>query len=483
MMLLLAAQALYVGNNACAPCHAEIFQAYSATPMARSSGSVTTTIPPGSFRHAESKTEYRIQSSGLVIATRGALKMERQLDYVIGSGVAGRSYLYSRDRFLFQAPVTWYSQQARWDVSPGYETDRVSRWNRPVKPECLNCHSSQIRFSRAYQNRYAEPPFAQQGVGCERCHGPGSEHVQGNATIVNPAKLEPAKRDSVCAQCHMSGEARIDRTRRHWMDYRPGARLSDFAAYFVYDGTSKLKATSYVEKLSGSQCKIGSGDRLWCGTCHDPHRVPAPERRAAWYRAKCLSCHATDSCGRGGDCTSCHMPKSKVVDVGHGVLTDHNIPKRPGAITGARNLWKLTPFSVNDRGDRELGLAYAELFFQSGDQRQEREAIRLLSAVALDREVQLALANLYEQRGDFTQALTLYSKGRDDPGLTPVLVNLGVYFGLNGRMNEAIAVWKGVLNQDPCLIEAAQNLQKAFNAAGDIAGIEDLRKKQDGCVF
>ena len=201
MMLLFAAHALYVGNNACSPCHAEIIKSYAATPMARTSGAVQGGVTGGVFRHEDSKTDYRVAPSGLVTATRGVSQMQQQLNYFIGSGAAGKSYLYAKDRFLFQAPVTWYSPQGRWDVSPGYEKDNVSRWNRPIEPECLNCHASQIRFSPSYRNRYATPPFAQEGVGCERCHGPGSDHVQGKAKLL---------------KCLLPSRRRSNRPRKTW---------------------------------------------------------------------------------------------------------------------------------------------------------------------------------------------------------------------------------------------------------------------------
>jgi predicted CXXCH cytochrome family protein len=483
MMLLLAAQTLYVGNQACAPCHVEIYRAYSKTPMAQSSGRVSEGLNPGEFRHSGSGTDYRIEPTGLVTASRGALRTQQQLAFSIGSGAAGKSFLYWREGFLFEAPVTWFSRLWRWDVSPGYENDDMSRWNRPAEPECLNCHASQIRSSAAYSNRYADPPFTQDGVGCERCHGPGSEHVQGKGTLVNPARLPPAQRDSVCAQCHMSGEVRINRSGRSWMDYRPGSRLSDSVAYFVKETGSELKAAGYVEKLAASRCKAASGDRLWCGSCHDPHRTPAPEQRVAWYRTRCLTCHATSSCGRPGDCTACHMPKAKVVDVNHGVLTDHAIPKTPGTLSSTTRSWKLKPFSAADQGDRELGLAYAVLAFQTGEPRQETEALRLLTTTAPDREVLLALAGLYQRRGDYSRSLALYRPGTNDPGFAPTLVNLGVYFGLNGRMEEAIAAWKGVLKQNPCMTEAGVNLKKALGFQGDFAAAKVFSDSQAGCIF
>jgi hypothetical protein len=482
-MLLLAA-ALFVGNNACAPCHAEIFRSYTATPMAQSSGIVTGGLQPGLFRHATSGAKYQIGASGKVELSIGSQRSERRLDYFIGSGSAGRSFLYSQDGFLFQAPVTWYARQSRWDVSPGYENDTLSRWNRAIEPECLSCHSSQVRFAKDYQNRYTDPPFAQAGVGCERCHGPGSEHVAGRGALVNPATLEPVKRDAVCAQCHMSGEARIARVGKKFLDYRPGEELSSYVSYFVYGDDRAVKSTNYVEKLATSRCKIASGDRLWCGACHDPHRVPAAQERVAWYRSKCLSCHAPDRCERGVDCAGCHMPKSPVQGVAHGMLTDHGISKRPSGISQrASNGWRLRGYSAVDSGNRELGLAYAEVFLRTGDQRQEEEAFRLLMSVPNDKEVELRLAGLFQRRGNDVKAFELYrSVLRRDPGSIVALVNIGDYYGSQGALGDAIALWREALVRNPCQTEAAANLKKALKVVGDREGVDQIRKSQVSCV-
>src|SRR2546429_225539 len=143
MILLLAWQALYVGNRACEPCHAEIIRLYSATPMARSSGRIAGGLVPGSFRHAASGIEYRITAEGVVQVAKADARAQYSLEYFIGSGAAGQSYLYSRGGFLFEAPMTWYAQKGAWDVSPGFENDRASRWNRPIEQSCLLCHASQ----------------------------------------------------------------------------------------------------------------------------------------------------------------------------------------------------------------------------------------------------------------------------------------------------------------------------------------------------
>jgi len=209
---------------------------------------------------------------------------------------------------------------------------------------------------------YANPPFGEGGIGCERCRGAGDAHAASGAHIVNPAKLAPDRRDSICAQCHLSGEMRVFRAGASWNSYHPGDRLSDSLTVFVRSGvTPGMRVTSHFEKLAQSACKRAAGDKLWCGSCHDPHSVPAAADRAAWFRTKCLSCHAPNACTempvnrarRQDDCIACHMPKSAVNDAQDVVYTDHSIPRRPRpqsapppdgkarqAARGHNNCWK-----------------------------------------------------------------------------------------------------------------------------------------------
>lgn len=382
-MLLLFAAATFAGNAACAGCHAVIVRQYEQTPMARSTGKIANNVPPGTFLHNASKTEYAITAAGDVRIRRGGTTEDRRFDYVIGSGAAGFSYIIARAGYLFQAPITWYTQAKRWDASPGYQNDTGMAWDRPIEPSCLLCHASQVTPVYGSLNKYVDPPFKQNGVACERCHGAGSEHIASAGTgsrvkMVIPSKLDSERRDDVCRQCHLMGEARIPREGHVFAEYRAGARLGDYVAYFVTDDPDgpALRTTSHVEKLNASRCKQSSGDRLWCGTCHDTHTTPiAP---AAWYREKCRSCHEPRTCKRGDNCIACHMPKSQAVDAGHGAFTDHAIPRqarRPAAVPA--DAWRLRPFSKADLGDRELALAYAELYGRTGDERQKREFLRL----------------------------------------------------------------------------------------------------------
>jgi hypothetical protein len=435
-MFLLAA-AVFIGSQSCQPCHSRIFNDYARTPMARSSGRVES-VAPASFTAAGHR--YQIANNRLIFPGG-----DSSIDYFIGSNAAGRTYVRERDGYLFELPVSWYAQKLKWDASPGYENDTEVRLTRAVEPSCLLCHSSRVRPVLGTQNRYGDPPFLENGVACERCHGPGSEHVTNppKFPMVNPARLDPERRDAVCSQCHLSGEARIERPGRKFAEYRAGERLSDYATYFVWKlGRRDLKVTSHVEKLAASACKTASGDALWCGTCHNPHN------NADKSQAACLNCHA-GAHRQQERCVSCHMPRTRAVDANHGVMTDHSIPRtrKASALPMAESL---VPF-LGAADDRALGLAYAEL----GDNRSREY---LLRAAPQDAAVMLRLA---VQESDPLRAMKLYESAlRENPYMTAALVNLGSLYAQQGRIEQAGRLWDRALTTNPAIEEAVLNLSQ-----------------------
>jgi hypothetical protein len=195
-------------------------------------------------------------------------------------------------------------------------------------------------------NRYEKPFFEGHAIGCERCHGPGALHVQGqelvdgcDVTIVNPRHLEPALREAVCEQCHLQGDYRIERPGRELFDYRPGLALSSFIAILDRTGKGGNKAVGHVEQMHASQCYLASGGELGCISCHDPHAIPAPAEKATYFQRRCLACHEQKPCSlpeherlaRSPDnsCILCHMPTSSNSDIVHNATTDHRILRRP----------------------------------------------------------------------------------------------------------------------------------------------------------
>src|SRR4051794_36856711 len=112
-----ACSMIAMDSRVCAGCHREIYERYRRTPMAQSSG-VVDQVTPGSFRTPTGQ-EFRISGNSLSFSFDGQ-EIRRSLNYYLGAGSTGRSYLTSVDGFLFQAPVSYYASNKAWDLSPGY---------------------------------------------------------------------------------------------------------------------------------------------------------------------------------------------------------------------------------------------------------------------------------------------------------------------------------------------------------------------------
>jgi tetratricopeptide (TPR) repeat protein len=368
-------------------------------------------------------------------------------------------------------------------MSPGYESSRQMPFNRPIEPSCLTCHASQVRAVSGTDNRYDAEPFAQGGIGCERCHGPGSEHIKGRAAMIDPARLDPLRRDSVCAQCHLSGEARINQPGRSSAGFRPGDLLTDYVLDYVYEGDFNYpyKAISHVQALAQSRCKMGSGDRMSCLSCHDPHTVPPAEEKAAYFRQKCMACHLQPNVSAElkrhfdskPDCRACHMPAMQGLSIGHTTLTDHRILRKPMSSTAMmKPATRLVQFGARQADVRGLGLAYAEIAARDNQPFYAAEALRLLTEAlptcATDAEVLTRLAYLHQTKGDIEQAASLYERAlRSDPFKTAAAVNLGVLYAQHGRIDRAIELWRDALASNPGLSEASINLAIALAGKGE----------------
>jgi len=484
-----------VGSQACASCHAAIYRSFMRTQMAQSSGRVGTAEPKEQF----DRTQFR-DSSGAFAYTVGRdasgyyfnyrqqgkpaasqpIEGRRPLDYFVGSGNAARSYIINVDGFLYEAPVAYFRSLASWKSAPGVADLDYPYLTRPILPGCLQCHASGIRRIAGTQNAYSSPPFSEGGVACERCHGPGSDHIATGKPMVNPAKLAPAARDSICEQCHLSGEIRVPKAGKDEPVLNPGDRLADSLTVFVRSGSeAQLRVTSHAENLAQSVCKRKSGEKLWCGTCHDPHSVPSATEKVAYFRGKCLTCHQTSSCSasqasrqaNGDNCMTCHMPRNPTSDIDHVVFTDHAIPRRPTASVSASLTADLVPFGGGKTSIRDLGLAYAMVALREGNATYRERAFRLLQDAVTqgvrDPQTLLYLAQLYRDRGDDAHARPLYEEvWRMDQEQYAAGAALGAYQMQAGNLEEAVRLWKQTLAISPALLLVRQNLATALWRTG-----------------
>lgn len=472
-------------DRVCEQCHKNIYERYKRTPMARGSGIASDGLIEGGFTHAASGIRYRLmQRDGqawmiydrTVPGTGSNLHGEQLLSYYVGSGRRGRTYLFEHDGWWFEAPVNYYSKKQLWDMAPNYGSVRSMPDTLPVDSNCLHCHAGEVQTALPEaRNKYAGSPFIAGGVTCAACHGDPAQHLaqQGRGPIVNPGTLLPAKRDSICLQCHLEGEAAIYLAGKSLAAYQPGDDLARFVVYFVNANHQEGggRASSQYEALLESACKRASGDKLTCTTCHDPHDSPTATERLSFYRDKCLTCHtgqkmATEHHPEQQDCAVCHMPTRETTDISHEQLTDHNIQKSPRKDRSAviEKTVELVPVGGVSAGDRELGLAYAQLAERGNRQSGER-ALSLLKKAenegANDVELHVRLGFLDQISGNLGEAKSEYQAAlAQNPYESAALANLAVLDASQGHTDQAVKLLEKVVAADPG--QTAAGLDLAF---------------------
>jgi Doubled CXXCH motif (Paired_CXXCH_1) len=261
------------------------------------------------------------------------------LDFVVGSGQHGFTFITRRDHHLFQTPLSWYSRTGTWDLSPGYEHADYG-FNRPIQAGCIVCHSGRPRVVSDGSGLFRDPPFQELPIGCENCHGPGGSHVKQptRKSIVNPARLPARLAENICMNCHQGGDARVLQPGKNFADFHPGTWLGDTLAIFkIRKADTDRDLLEHHAAMAASRCFTASAGKLSCMTCHDPHANIQPEKAVAYYRERCLTCHTDQSCRLPlkareprNDCAGCHMPKRDAAVISHTALTNHRIVRRLG---------------------------------------------------------------------------------------------------------------------------------------------------------
>jgi tetratricopeptide (TPR) repeat protein len=346
----------YVGEARCQRCHAVIFQDSLANRHTQTyhRGAQLRRLPRPD-RPLEDPTDPKVTHAikevdgTLWEETRvGDTVLRSLIEYAFGTSercvtMVGRD---ARDQYRMSRLSYYHTADGQvWDRTflaigdPSQPEDFVGETIavRAEVASCVDCHTT---YPRAGRKRIG-PETADRAIGCERCHGPGGNHVAAAAAgfsdpaIVNPAWASPAAvTQKRCNNCHIldSRYQQGDREKPDWI-------------------------RSQGAGWTWSRCNTESAGAFGCVTCHDPHRG-ARSTTTAQYEAKCLACHSAATAQPAGGpgpvtkastepkptacsvdpakgCIKCHMPGVRM-DSSHREMTDHyiRIPRSPAAQRG-----------------------------------------------------------------------------------------------------------------------------------------------------
>ena len=328
-------QTPFVGPQACAECHRGRVESFLQTSHARASQVANADTIMGRAQAPLNRLATRARQLHYRMDTRpdglyqtavvgGRDVHGERMDLVFGSGKMGQSYFYWRDDELFQLPVSYLTAPDAWMNSPGYP-DGLADFKRPISSRCLECHATWFDTASddMLVNRYSPEGFVL-GVTCERCHGPGDEHVayhqagpdgQPAQHIVHPGRLPRERLIDVCRQCH-GGRAVPTRPA---FSFRPGEVFTDyFQPVEGPAGVPGVHTNDQFQRLSQSRC-FQQSPEMSCVTCHNPHQFERGNN--ALFATRCQQCHEVADCALqpqigaalGDQCAQCHMSREPLL--------------------------------------------------------------------------------------------------------------------------------------------------------------------------
>ncbi len=315
-----ASSAQYVGSAACASCHRELYDRWKDTLMANVVRNPKE--QPNAIIPDMSKPDPIVKFTKDDVAFTYGTKWKQ--------------------RYFTKVGDDYFPQPAQWDVfhkkwKPYYVKDDwwVSAYpgdnfKRPTSALCDGCHSVNYDIKTKTPTEW--------NVGCEKCHGPGSEHVKKPVagSILNPSRMDYVAAADTCIQCHSQGRPLtnpIDGKVYDWpVGYHVGKKLSDFWKLedhklgensFTHfgDGTAHKNRMQGNDYVASQMYTHG----VSCYTCHDAHGTKHEGLLRKPAQQLCLDCHGPTSPSgpraasieahthhkpdsTGSQCIACHMP-------------------------------------------------------------------------------------------------------------------------------------------------------------------------------
>lgn len=356
----------YVGSVGCRDCHEDFYELWATSYHGLAMQPYT---PEFARAHLDPQPEaltigdYRYRAEiedepGRVIEHGPQGEKNYSIVHVLGG-----KYIYyfltllERGR-LQTLPVAFDVRRREWIDTAGsalrHFPDRVDEalpWTHPqytFNTSCFSCHVSQLSTnydpdSDTYHTIWAEP-----GINCETCHGPGGEHDRvfreaeaaglpppSDLKIINTRDFTVEQTNDLCAVCHAKAGPITT-------SFMPGDRFFDHADLvtlehpdFYPDGRDLGENYTFTLWRMSPCVKSGQLDCMHCHTSSGRYRFHGERANEA-----CLPCHAErvatveehsrhPANTESGRCISCHMPMTEFARMSR---SDHSmLPPTPAA--------------------------------------------------------------------------------------------------------------------------------------------------------
>ena len=347
------AVAVYVGSERCGDCHDAELEAWLGSHHQRAmlganDLSVSADFDDTAYSRGGARTSFSRSGGRFTVHTDGTQGVTEAFGVRYTFGVEPlQQYLLELPGGRLQAfGVAWDTGAQRWlhlqpedgihHDDPLHWTSREYNWNTM----CADCHSTGVRKGYDAQAKAYATEFAEISVGCEACHGPGSEHVAWASAHTGEHGAEDGWRKpptgrgimglesqveqlNSCAPCHSRRTQLADgfTPDQPLLDYylpallEPGLYEADgqiLDEVYVYG--SFLQSRMHDRGVTCTDCHeahaadlAAQGNQL-CTRCHNQAGHPDfPTLPPAAYDTPGHHLHAADSAG--SQCVSCHMPE------------------------------------------------------------------------------------------------------------------------------------------------------------------------------
>ena len=381
----------YFGDGWCALCHAELVEAFAATPHGRAfmvdvDGAFAAALDTGLVL-ALGGGEISLWQDGaevvaMLVDSEGVL-LELPVIGLLGDSDSQAVPLVALGDQRYPLPVAWAAaSEARADhpcsqarlvpFEPERWLDESGRLafsgdapdaSASAERACLPCHVSGFALAER-EDGGVDMSFEEaegwqdDGVSCERCHGPGESHLYSMSPldVVQPGLLDTARANEVCAQCHSRTEglhSGLPHPFGEERPFQPGEVLADTTASASESWSSGAAAAGHMQADELLDAAHGpTGANLRCVDCHEVHGEQGRHgllRAELHDNALCEGCHWDHSfdgdawmvaehmghrfydpsgAQEAGRCSHCHMPATAsdaawCAETGSGSLSSH----------------------------------------------------------------------------------------------------------------------------------------------------------------